>query len=71
MLIIVVGGFETDLISHAKVAGFNMWSYEMSLQQLNSLTCDDVGDLVKTSDMRAVGAGYTFRNFDCGKLCGL
>ena len=43
----------------------------MSLQQLNSLTCDDVGDLVKTSDMRAVGAGYTFRNFDCGKLCGL
>ena len=65
-----MGGFQTNQVMEAKVAGFNMWSYVLSASKMNSVTlCENVGDLVTPSDLQLGGtASYTYDDFNCG--CG-
>lgn len=66
MLSLLVGGLQASQATEGRVALFNMWSYEMSLQQLNSLTCDSVGDMVTQTDMQIGGSSqFSYEVFDC------
>ena len=54
----------------AKVAVFNMWSYVLSADKMNSVTlCENAGDLVTPLDLQLGGtASYTYDDFNFG--CG-
>lgn len=63
-----VGSFDTSQLTEAKVAGFNMWDYELTVGQMNALTCETEGNLIATSQLQLGGtASYTYEDFDCGK----
>ena len=68
-----MGGFAVKELFEGKVAGFNLWSHSMSEEELNSLSCDDVGDLVGPSNFyyseAAQKSQLTQENFECGRLC--
>ena len=65
-----MGGFQTNQVMEAKVAGFNMWSYVLSADKMNSVTlCENAGDLVTPLDLQLGGtASYTYDDFNFG--CG-
>lgn len=65
-----MGGFEAGQITHAMVAGFNMWNYGMTEEELESIGCGDKGNVVKDTDMKLAGAGaqFTTETFTCGNF---
>lgn len=68
MLFITVGSFDSSQLTEARVAGFNMWDYELTADQMNALTCESEGNLVSPSTLQLGGtASYTYENFDCGE----
>ena len=51
------------------IAWLNMWDYEMSINQINALTCESIGNIFTQTDMQIYGAaGFTYNDiFDCGE----
>ena len=51
------------------IAWLNMWDYEMSINQINALTCESIGNILTQTDMQIYGAaGFTYNDiFDCGE----
>lgn len=56
-------------LTNGHVAWLNLWDYEMSLDELNALTCESEGNLVTQSEMSISGAAsFTYdESFACGK----
>ena len=50
------------------MAGFNMWDYELTVDQMNLLTCESEGNLVSSAQLQLGGeATYSYENFECGE----
>lgn len=63
-----MSGFSASQVMEAKVAGFNMWGYELTVEQINLLTCESAGNLVTSSQLQLGGrATYSYEDFECGK----
>ena len=66
---VLVSGLTVSQLCHAYVAWLNMWDYEMSINQINALTCESIGNIFTQTDLQFYGAaGFTYTEiFDCGK----
>jgi nucleoside-specific outer membrane channel protein Tsx len=58
-LSLTVGGFDADQISVGLVGDINMWDYEMTADEIRSLTCNDKGNLVNSSSLQ-IGGGVSW-----------
>ena len=67
---VLVSGLTVSQTCHAYVAWLNMWDYEMSLEEINSLTCESEGNILTQTDMLLYGgAEFTYTDsFQCGKI---
>lgn len=54
-----MGGFDVDQLVEGKIAGFNLWSHAMDVQELNAISCDDVGNVVQFSDLQPVFQSFS------------
>ena len=50
-----VGELESDQTNPGQIAEFNMWSYEMSIEQLLSNTCGTKGDVSSWDTLQQQG----------------
>ena len=50
-LFVAVGGFDLEQHTEAQVEWFNMWSYKMTIDELNDLVCNSGGDIVSQNEM--------------------
>ena len=46
-----VDGFDANQLFESEVAGFNLWSYSMSDDELTSLSCSDEGNVVSAANL--------------------
>ena len=49
------GGLESDQTVPGQLADFNMWQREMTLNELNLLTCGTIGDVVSWNTLKEEG----------------
>ena len=49
------GGFQLSQTSPGQLADFNMWKREMTVAELNALTCGTKGDVVSWATLREKG----------------
>ena len=60
------GALELHQTVTGKIAQFNMWDYEMGMNELNMLPCVVDGNLVSWSTLLTMGtAAMTFEDFPC------
>ena len=63
--LVAVGGFDLEQHTQAQVA-FNMWSYKMTIDELNDLVCNSVGDIVSQNEMQLSGTHQiSYQTFYC------
>ena len=63
---VAVGGFDLEQHTEAQVAWFNMWSYKMTIDELNDLVCNSIGDTVSQNDMQPSGSSQlSYQTFYC------
>ena len=63
---VTVGDYDVTQLTEAQVAWFNMWSYQMSEEQLNNLSCNSIGDAANQNGMQLSGTSQlTYETFYC------
>ena len=68
--VVAVSGMDSNQAANAYLAGLNVWNYEMSLDTINALTCEDEGNIATQTGMSIYGSiGFTYdESFDCGRM---
>ena len=63
---VTVGDYDVTQLTEAQVAWFNVWSYHMSEEQLNNLSCNSIGDAANQNGMQLSGTSkLTYETFYC------
>ena len=66
-----VGGFDAGQLFESEVAGFNLWSYSMSDDELTSLSCSDEGNVVSAANLfyssAAENKQMSYQLFECSE----
>ena len=61
-----MGDYDVAQLTEAQVAWFNVWSYHMSEEQLNNLSCNSIGDAANQNGMQLSGTSQlTYETFYC------
>ena len=50
------GGLDLHNCAPGRMAGFNLYNYEMSIDELNSLSCADLGNTVSWKSLQQMGS---------------
>lgn len=66
-----MGGFDTGAVVEGRTAMLNLWDHELSLENVEALSCSSQGNLLTMSNMSIGGpASFTTEDVPCetGKL---
>ena len=57
-IVVIVGGFDENQLVVGAVAGFKLWNYDMTVDELNAITCGNTGNVLTYFDFTASGAAF-------------
>ena len=66
-IVVIVGGFDENQLVVGAVAGFKLWNYDMTVDELNAITCGNTGNVLTYFDFTVSGAAFSNDDFACSK----
>lgn len=61
-----MGGFDLNDVTQGRLAMFNMWDYERTLENIQNLDCESQGNLLTMSNLSIGGpANFTMEDVPC------